>query len=267
MNAESITTLPQEIRRPIQIRWKSRNSVGVARKKPFTSKQRNKSKAQALFFIKSVIIMNIAKLHFNPPETCNTYVIGDKGDPCIVIDPGSNEKDCLDNYIKKNHSKVEAILITHGHYDHIRGLKTLKSKAPVYISLLDSAFLTDPSLNLSEYLDNEFTIDDVAPSLVKDDDVLDIMNLKIKVIETPFHTAGSLCFYIESLNALFSGDTLFHLGIGRYDLPTGSSKTIYQSLKKLSKLPKQTKVYTGHGENTVLENEFLYNEYLQGFFK
>lgn len=211
--------------------------------------------------------MDIAKLHFNPQETCNTYVIGEKDGPCIVIDPGSNEKGCLDNYIKKNHSKLEAILITHGHYDHIRGLETLKSRCPVYINALDSVFLTDPSLNLTEYLERELIINDVAPLLVKNNDILDIMGLKIKVIETPFHTKGSVCYYVKSLNALFSGDTLFHLGIGRCDLPTGSARDVHDSLEKLTRLPANTKVYPGHGENTILGNEFLYNEYFQGFFK
>lgn len=212
--------------------------------------------------------MKITKLHFKPEESCNCYIIGNENEPCIVIDPGSNENGCLDSYLDRHHSKLEAILITHGHYDHISGLKDLKHEANTYISASDADFLIEPSLNLTEYLrGEELILDNIKPIEAFDEQTLDLLGLKIKVIETPFHTRGSVCYYIESLNSLFSGDTLFHLGIGRYDLPTGSSKTINSSLRKLTALPKETKVYPGHGENTLLGNEFLYNEYFQGFFK
>ena len=98
---------------------------------------------------------------------------------------------------------------------------------------------------------------------LSDNEEIEVAGFKIKMIKTPFHTKGSACYYAESENILFSGDTLFYTTIGRTDLPTGSNRSVSDSLKKLLKLPLETKVYPGHGVVTTLERESKYNVYLR----
>lgn len=213
--------------------------------------------------------MKIEKIHFSPIESCNTYFLSNEKGEYLIIDPGSNQNGCLDSFLDRRSGKAVAYLLTHGHYDHISGLKSNKHPAPVYLSFKEEDFLTDPDLNLTSYLDgNPLIIEGVEKHFASDGEEVNIPGFPaFKVIETPFHTIGSVCCYFPTEKALFSGDTLFHLGIGRTDLPSGSERTVLSSLKKLISLPKETKVYPGHGENTTLENEFRYNPYLKGLFK
>ena len=164
---------------------------------------------------------------------------------------------------------VVAYLITHGHYDHISGLKENKHPASIYLSFEEDDFLVNSDLNLTSYLGgNPLVIDGLEKRFVSDGQEISLPSFpSFKVLQTPFHTIGSVCYYFPTEKALFSGDTLFHLGIGRTDLPTGSERTIVSSLRKFLSLPNETKVYPGHGPNTTLENEFRYNPYFKGFFK
>jgi glyoxylase-like metal-dependent hydrolase (beta-lactamase superfamily II) len=119
--------------------------------------------------------------------------------------------------------------------------------------------LEDPSLNLSGTLGTDqqsFSADE----LVRDGQVLHLCGFDFKVIETPGHTAGSVCYYVESEDVLISGDTLFEGALGRTDLPTGSSRQIVESiLYKLLVLPDDTLVYPGHGGMTTIKFEKVYN--------
>ena len=136
-------------------------------------------------------------------------------------------------------------------------------KAPVYVHLLEEEFLVEPAYNLSlDFLDNLY-IRGLKTVLFIDGDILNIGKYRIKVIHTPFHTRGSSCFYFEDEHVLFSGDTLFHLSVGRTDLLTGSPRTLESSLKKLIVLPPETKVYPGHGPATTIGDELRLNPYLK----
>jgi len=209
--------------------------------------------------------MRISK--FNPGEdkTCNIYIIGEEGGPCIIVDPGSNDNDFLDRYVDKHHSgKILAILLTHGHYDHIRGLVSLKHNTTVMCHVDEEEFLEEPAYNGSGWHEDmdEIVLKDISAYLLSDEDEVNVGRYTFKVIHTPFHTRGSVCFLEEKEKVLFSGDTLFHLTIGRSDLPTGSSRTIESSLRKLVKLPDEVKVYPGHGPSSTMGVEKTKNPYL-----
>lgn len=211
--------------------------------------------------------MEIKKLLYSQRDVwCNTYVLGEEGGPCIIIDPGFNENGFISRYVDRHHSRIEAIFLTHGHYDHIAGLSSLSFYCPVYMHQNDYEFLMNPRKNCSNLLVGEQKMISVPNVIfVNEQDEIEILKYKIKIIETPFHTDGSICLYLENQNALFSGDTLFHLGIGRTDLPGGHEQYILDSLKKLAALPHTTKVYPGHGEMTNIDNEMRYNPYMRYF--
>ncbi len=196
---------------------------------------------------------------FSSPYFANTYIIGEEGEPCIVVDPGNNQNGCLDRYIDKHHAgKILAYLLTHGHYDHIYGLSTTTHKAPVYIHEEDVKYLTDDRFNLLKGL----KIEGYGIHELEDGETLEIGGYSFKVIFTPFHTPGSVCFYDEKDKVLFSGDTLFHLSVGRSDLPGGDGRKMESSLAKLKKLPDETKVYPGHEQSSDIKTEKRLNPYL-----
>ncbi len=201
------------------------------------------------------------KCPFQSPYLANTYVIGNENSPCIVIDPGNNENGCLDRYIKKHHNGVVlAYLLTHGHFDHILGLSDLTYKAKIYVHEEDEIFLTDDRYNLLKGL----AIKGYEVETIKDNETLKIGDSSFLVIHTPFHTSGSVCYLLDSENALFSGDTLFHLSVGRSDLPGSAPRKMESSLKKLLMLDENTKIYPGHGPSSTLKAEKRLNPYLSG---
>ena len=197
--------------------------------------------------------------------SANTYVIGEKGGPCIVIDLGSTQTRVI-SYIKENHTSCLGILLTHGHFDHIRGLNNFVKEfnCTVFIDFNDKDFLIDSKLNGSKYSEeNQVIVKTTNIYELDDEDEIKFGNgYLFKVIETPFHTNGSVCYLCEKENALFSGDTLFKGSIGRTDLPTGSERLVNSSLKKLLNLNPKLVVYPGHGETTTLEKEISSNPYL-----
>ena len=197
--------------------------------------------------------------------SANTYAVGEKGGPCIVIDLGSTQTRVI-SYIKENHTSCLGILLTHGHFDHIRGLNNFLKEfnCTVFIDFNDKDFLVDSKLNGSKYSEeNQVIVKTTNIYELDDEDEINFGNgYLFKVIETPFHTNGSVCYLCEKENALFSGDTLFKGSIGRTDLPTGSERLVNSSLKKLLNLNPKLVVYPGHGETTTLEKEISSNPYL-----
>ena len=205
-------------------------------------------------------------------DGANSFFAINENREAVLIDPSFSEHGGLFDHIEKLNVKIVAILITHGHWDHIASLKRigeLYPEARVYISEIESDFLTDVNLNLSKAANEEGygveILDYLPNNLIKvnDGDDIEEAGFKFKVILTPFHTKGSVCYLLESEKALFSGDTLFFSTVGRTDLPTGNARLMESSLRKLKILPDGLKVYPGHGACTSLDREKKYNSYLK----
>lgn len=191
----------------------------------------------------------------------NCYIIYREGtDRAVIVDPADNGPYLL-NKCRELGVEPEAILLTHGHFDHILAVEDIRRafRCKVYAHMDEERILQDASLNLSGTLGTD-RMGLSADHLLKDGDVLQMLGYDWKVLATPGHTAGSVCYYIESEDVLISGDTLFAESLGRTDLPTGNLSHIIRSITKtLFLLPDDTMVYPGHGEPTTIGHEKQYN--------
>ena len=180
----------------------------------------------------------------------------------VIIDPGFDSNITLD-FLKQNKDKQRLILLTHGHFDHIGGAKALReaTNTKIAISKEDSQFLLDPNLNLSAQF-GEALPPFEADILIDLEDEISVGDLTFKIIKTPGHTTGGLCFLIGEY--LFSGDTLFCRSIGRTDFPNGNFSQLKASIEKLYTLDDDTIVLSGHGPETTISEEKLYNPFVRG---
>jgi len=159
--------------------------------------------------------------------------------------------------------KIESIFLTHCHYDHSCGARSIKdvTGAKIYIHEADAKGLATPDINLSSVFQSKKTAIK-ADCLMKDGDEVTIGTLKMKVLHTPGHTAGGVCFMMNDI--LFTGDTLFKGSIGRTDFTTGDRKKMGTSLKRLAALQQDFTVFPGHGPQTTLSEERIQNPNLAG---
>lgn len=188
----------------------------------------------------------------------NCYLAGDEDTKEIfIIDPGG-DYDKIKDVIDRNSLKPKAVINTHGHGDHIAANKEFGIS--VWIHRLDADFLTDPSKNLSGAF-GFFLKTKTASKLLEDRDILNIGKYSIEVIHTPGHTPGSIC--LKGERVIFTGDTLFHEGIGRTDFAYGSEEDIIRSIKeKLFTLDDDYVIYPGHGPSSTIGNEKSNNPYI-----
>lgn len=181
----------------------------------------------------------------------------------IVIDPAA-QSEVIEEYLKKENLLPKAILLTHGHFDHIMAASALASTygIPVYASKHEVELLEDPNLNLGQVLAG-ISVSLIPDKLVEDNQILNLIGVNLQVIETPGHTKGSVCYFVKEENILFSGDTLFRESVGRSDFPTGNGKQLIESIKeKLFPIGDQVTVYSGHGPATTIKYEKENNPYL-----
>lgn len=198
--------------------------------------------------------MEIKKITTGPFWT-NTYLI-ENNSKYLLVDPSF---DLLDK-LKIDLNKIEAILLTHGHIDHIATIDIVNK--PIYIYKDEADFLVDSKLNLAAMFQVEYdSLIQNKVNLLKNNEIISLIGLDIKVIHTPGHTKGSVCYLIN--NDLFTGDTLFQMGKGRTDFITGDETTLNNSLKLLMTLDKQLVVHPGHGEDTTIGFEKEYNPFIK----
>ena len=194
------------------------------------------------------------KLTLGPLES-NCYLIFNRNS-CLIIDPGSESNKILEAL---GDYDLVAIVLTHGHFDHIGAVKDLVKKyhCPIYISPKDEILLHNPQYNYS--YPNSITIN--HPVKLITEKILVIGDYSFQIFPTPGHTAGSITLRYHDY--LFTGDTLFQNDVGRTDLYSGSEIELSRSLKLLKKLPKKLEVLPGHGPNSTIKAELLSNPYLR----
>ena len=192
----------------------------------------------------------------------NCYLIINKETKeALLIDPADNALS-ISNVIEENVCTLKAILLTHGHFDHIMALNELKKRynVPVYAHEEEEDVLKQSSLNMSGMIGQIYTTQ--ADIYVKDGEHLKLAGLDIIVLHTPGHTKGGVCYYLPEEKVLMSGDTLFHCSIGRTDFPTGSMSQLVRSVKEqLFVLPDDVQVYPGHDSVTSIGYEKQYNPF------
>jgi len=210
--------------------------------------------------------MKIDRLILGAYET-NCYVLrsSEAVKDCLIVDAGLGAGKLI-KFLQEHKLNPVALVLTHGHIDHIAGADALRAEFPdikVYIHKLDAGMLAEPHTNLSAMTGESFSIEPVEFSL-EENDVVERAGVKLSVLHTPGHTPGGICLYSKDEEIVFTDDALFADSIGRTDFPNGSMSQLLKSIKeKLFTLPDKTKVYPGHGPITTIAHEKAHNPFLQ----
>jgi hydroxyacylglutathione hydrolase len=182
---------------------------------------------------------------------------------CLIIDPGLEAGELLE-FLDEQKLNPLAVVLTHGHIDHMAGVTALRSRfseIKLYIHKLDAEMLSEPMTNLSTMTGRAFTAEPEDVSL-QEGDIIDLAGVKLLVLHTPGHTPGGISLYSKQDGVVFAGDTLFADSIGRTDFPGGSMSQLLASVReKLFTLPEETKVYPGHGPATTIAAEKAHNPF------
>ncbi|MGN0267487.1 MAG: MBL fold metallo-hydrolase [Lachnospiraceae bacterium] len=207
----------------------------------------------------------IETLHLGMVQT-NCYLVwNDDSREAFVVDP-ADKAEVIAMKLKQNQLILKAILLTHGHFDHMLAVPELKKlfHVPVYAGEKERPVLLDANTNLSgSWINRPVTFE--ADHYVKEGDVLHLCDFTLRVIETPGHTCGGVCYLMKEEPVLFAGDTIFKGSYGRTDLETGNADQLARSIReKVLVLPPETVVCPGHNELTNIAVERVYNPMARG---
>lgn len=201
--------------------------------------------------------MKILKYSLGQLQANCYLLIKDK--TCLIIDPGDEGEFILEE-IQRNNLKPVGILATHGHFDHVMAIGEIQASfdIPLYINEKDLFLLKRVKESAQYFLG-------IKPAILPIKNIknlgighlLEIRNWKLEIISSPGHTPGSVCYYFSDEKVIFTGDTLFKEGIGRYDFSYSSKDDLDNSLKKLLELPQDSIIYPGHGDETTVAHERL----------
>jgi len=197
----------------------------------------------------------------------NCYILrpSEQAKDCLIIDAGFDIEP-LANFLQEQNLNPVALVLTHGHIDHIAGVSLLRDEFPnvkVYIHKFDAKMLEEPVSNLSSMTGTAYT---TAPAdfIIDGQDVIELADMKLQVLHTPGHTPGGISLYLKEQGVVFSGDALFADSVGRTDFFGGSMMQLVKSIKeKLLTLPDEIKIYPGHGPATTIARERAYNQFLR----
>lgn len=206
--------------------------------------------------------MQIYRLPLGALQT-NCYIIPGEGGRAVVIDPASVTE--VEMFLNTHGLSIGTIVITHGHYDHFAGAAELrrKSGAKIFASAPDEQMYSSAAKSWADFMPVEFS--PIKPDkLFSDGEEFTAEGLKFRVMAAPGHTAGSCLLFLENEGeqAIFCGDVVFCMGVGRTDGFSGSTRDMLDSLEKIAKLPGDYKIYPGHGSTTSLDYERENNPYI-----
>ena len=207
--------------------------------------------------------MKVYPLVLGPVQT-TCYIISNN-QKAVVVDPAANANQII-HYLGAKKLELEAILLTHGHFDHIGAVNELASKyqVPIYAHKKEKEYFENPDVNLSPMIYERLILNpNFEYRFVTDGDIIECLDKHVLPLHVPGHTTGSLCYYFESEDMVFTGDTLFKQSIGRTDFIYGNHEQLVTGIRrKLLSLPGNTLVYPGHGECTTIEEEAKRNPFL-----
>ena len=193
----------------------------------------------------------------------NVYLgINTQTQEAFLVDPADMPEQ-IEGWIRQAGVTLKAILLTHGHFDHIGAVNVLRKnlQVPVYAMQAEKSVLDDAMLNLSGGHGQGFTVK--GDRFLSDMDSISVAGFDMTVYHTPGHTRGGACYYIPEEKVLFSGDTIFCECVGRSDLPTGNHAELVRSARRmLDALPEDVLIFPGHEESTTVAHEKAYNPYI-----